>query len=175
MAEASSRKTPARKTPAPAAPLLAGLPALERLLTAAAEWLEGVNEERKTFQIAVEEAEAAVNALAENDHAREREESIQECALGPHSLVGSWFHKLEGGNVCWQGSVVAEPQPGVYLLELHNWQNGKSAHQRLVSIREMAEQEAGWEYRWYDEAEWMRLAGMRSPQHENVDLQEGSG
>jgi hypothetical protein len=64
------------------------------------------------------------------------------------SLVGSFFHS--DASRTWQGCVVAEPVPGVYLVELFNWLIGVSGHQRLVDIREMTE------WCFYDTAEWMR-------------------
>jgi hypothetical protein len=68
----------------------------------------------------------------------------------PDSLVGSFFHgDVERG---WQGCVVAEPAPGVYLLELFEWFMGSSSAQQLVHIEEMT----GW--RFYDTTEWMNSA-----------------
>ena len=70
-----------------------------------------------------------------------------ELQLHPESLVGSFFHSdAERG---WQGCIVAEPSPGVYLVELFEWLAGSSSNQCLVSIDDMA----GWQF--YDNAEWM--------------------
>jgi hypothetical protein len=153
-------------------------PALDRLLTAAADLIESLAAERAKAERQdteaeelQEQAQAAIGEL----ETRTREKSVQECALAPLTLVGSWFHKLEAGRIVWQGSVVAEVQPGCYLLELHNWQDERSAHQRLVTIKDIAEQEPGFEYRFYDSVEWMRLAGTRAPCYEHVDLQDEVG
>lgn len=70
--------------------------------------------------------------------------------LAPNSLVGSYFHGDQGRQ--WQGCVVAEPQPGVYLVELFSWVAGQSTEQRIVSLSAMG----GW--RFYDTAEWMNAA-----------------
>lgn len=63
------------------------------------------------------------------------------------SLVGSFFHADVTRQ--WQGCVVAEPAPGVYLVELFDWIAGSSTHQRLVPIEEMT----GWSF--YDSDDWM--------------------
>lgn len=66
------------------------------------------------------------------------------------SLVGSFF--LSTARPGWQGCVVAEPAPGVYLVETFSWVMGESYEQRLVRLEEMGE------WTFYDTAEWMRNA-----------------
>lgn len=73
------------------------------------------------------------------------------------SLVGSYFHSFEyedGKRVAvnWQGSVVAEPAPGWYLVETFSWVSGASHNQHLVALPDMAD----WDF--YDSAEWMNNA-----------------
>lgn len=63
------------------------------------------------------------------------------------SLVGSFFHSTDPPG--WQGCVVAEPQPGLYLVELFSWFMGDSTEQVLVPVGQMT----GWQF--YDTAEWM--------------------
>lgn len=71
-------------------------------------------------------------------------------SLERDSLVGSFFHStVEHG---WQGLVVAEPRPGIYLVELFSWVMGDPTHQQLIPIEEMT----GW--RFYDDTEWMNNA-----------------
>lgn len=71
------------------------------------------------------------------------------------SLVGSYFHSFENDEtdgkpyVEWQGQVVAEVEPGVYLIELMSWLGGNSTHQQLCKLEDMT----GW--RFYDQTEWM--------------------
>lgn len=71
-------------------------------------------------------------------------------SLVPASLVGSYFHS--GAVPGWQGCIVAEPAPGVYLVELFSWLTGDSTSQHLVPIDRMVAD--GWQF--YDIAEWMR-------------------
>lgn len=68
------------------------------------------------------------------------------------SLVGSFFHT--DADRGWQGMVVAEPQPGTYLVELFSWIAGESTAQQLVTLAQMLEAE----WRFYDTSEWMRNA-----------------
>lgn len=67
--------------------------------------------------------------------------------LNPRSLVGSYF--LSGLKTQWQGCVVAEPAPGVYLVELFSWTGGASTHQRIIRLEDM------FDWRFFDTAEWM--------------------
>ena len=68
--------------------------------------------------------------------------------LHPDSLVGSFFHSDRKRH--WQGCVVAEPAPGVFLVELFSWVGPtESTYQRLVPIEEMTE------WRFYDTRDWM--------------------
>ena len=67
--------------------------------------------------------------------------------LKDDSLVGSYFHSDHKRG--WQGCVVAEPAPGLFLIETFEWLVGGSHDQRLVRLDEMA----GWCF--YDYAEWM--------------------
>jgi len=68
-------------------------------------------------------------------------------SLRPTSLVGSYFHSDAARG--WQGCVVAEPTPGLYLVELFGWMAGEPTDQRLVPLDDMT----GWCF--YDTAEWM--------------------
>jgi len=68
----------------------------------------------------------------------------------PHGLVGRFFH-----GDCdrqWQGRVLAEPSPGVFLVELFEWVLGDPNGQVLVRLEDMA--------RWvfYDDADAMKFA-----------------
>jgi hypothetical protein len=67
--------------------------------------------------------------------------------LSHDSLVGSFFHSDHTRG--WQGCVVAEPHPGIYLVELFEWIVGSSSTQKLVRFEDMAD----WQF--YDTAEWM--------------------
>jgi hypothetical protein len=85
-----------------------------------------------------------------NDEGTKRADRLSVVALAPlapDSLVGSFFHS--DAKRGWQGAVVAEPHPGVYLVELFEWIAGSSTSQHLVRIEDMA----GWQF--YDTAEWM--------------------
>jgi hypothetical protein len=70
----------------------------------------------------------------------------------PGSLVGSFFHGQGGQFHSYQGCVVGEPSPGVYLVEFFGWIAGESTNQRLVRIDEMTE------WLFYDDAVWMNNA-----------------
>jgi hypothetical protein len=93
-----------------------------------------------------------------------------EADFRPDSLVGSFFHtEAERG---WQGCVVAEPAPGIYLVETFEWIVGTSHDQRLVRVDEML----GW--RFYDDAKWMSNAYDNNVKaewdHERGESAEGS-
>jgi hypothetical protein len=65
----------------------------------------------------------------------------------PDSLVGSYFHG--DAEHQYQGAVVAEPHPGIYLVEFFSWLHGGSCWQELIRIEGMF----GW--RFYDDIKWM--------------------
>lgn len=85
----------------------------------------------------------------ENAVPEHRTESFKE--FRTDSLVGSYFH---GSNEeRYQGVVVAEPSPGIYLVELFDWITGfDSNEQILVRIKDMLE------WHFYDTSEWMNNA-----------------
>jgi hypothetical protein len=162
-----ARTTAAKGSPPDRNQIVASLPAIDRLLEAAAEWLEGINEVRRKSEEAAAEGQAALGALAATPEGpsldRERESDVTSRPFNPQSLVGSWFHRLDANdNITCQGSVVADVappgQPGIYLCELHQWKDGGSAFQELVSLSELCEPEDGGSYRFYDHDEWMRMA-----------------
>lgn len=70
----------------------------------------------------------------------------------PGSLVGSFFHGQGGRFHTNQGCIVAEPMPGIYLVEFFSWLMGESTNQQLVPIAQMTE------WLFYDDAEWMTSA-----------------
>lgn len=95
------------------------------------------------------------DGVSEPNVERDRLDVVSVAALSPASLVGSFFHSFDDADpkqVEWQGCVVAEPVPGVYLIENFSWFMGESTHQRLVRLEDMA----GWVF--YDTVEWMNNA-----------------
>jgi hypothetical protein len=88
-----------------------------------------------------------MNTQAANDKGN-RLEAVNRAALKSDSLVGSFF--LADNERQWQGCVVAEPSPGIYLVELFSWLMGESSDQMLVRIGDMLD----WQF--YDTADWMR-------------------
>ena len=84
---------------------------------------------------------------------RIRMDDASNADLRPDSLVGSYFLVDDQ-----QGMVVAEPTPGVYLVELANWAVGASTTEKLVGIalQRLVGIEAMAEWRFFDTAEGMR-------------------
>jgi hypothetical protein len=70
--------------------------------------------------------------------------------LVPETLVGSWFHRLENGEMIWQGVVVAEPQAGVYLVQIDHQEPGARNTQRLIPLMAMINDDDGYDWRFYD-------------------------
>jgi hypothetical protein len=66
------------------------------------------------------------------------------------SLVGSWCHRLENDRMVWQGVVVAEPQPGVYLVQIDKLDVGAEHVQRLLTMAQLTNDEDGYDWRFYD-------------------------
>jgi len=171
---------PPVKRPTPDQALTAALPALSRLLEAAAQWLEGVNESRLKIEAQAAENQATMDQLAASpDHGRERESDVTTRPFNCQSLNGSWFHKLDAdGKVELQGSIIADVappgQPGIYLVELHQWMDGRSAYQTLIPLRAMTEPEDGGSWRFYDDDQWMRMAHLdrKALAVDNVNRQE---
>ena len=62
--------------------------------------------------------------------------------------MGSFF--LSDAKRGWQGRVVAEPDAGLYLVELFKWLSGSSSEQVLVRVEDMMT----WSF--FDDADWMR-------------------
>jgi hypothetical protein len=55
------------------------------------------------------------------------------------ALLGHFFHSVVGedGKIEWQGSVIANPLQGWYLVQLFGWLDGIPNVQRLVRIEDM--------------------------------------
>lgn len=89
---------------------------------------------------------------------RDRLAAAGAMPLLPDSLVGSFFHGTADRG--WQGCVVAEVAPQVYLVELFSWLHGYSIDQQLVRLEDMT----GWIF--YDTAKWMSDAYEHGGVHE---------
>jgi hypothetical protein len=81
-----------------------------------------------------------------------------EFSFNPGSMVGSWFHRLENDEIVWQGVVVAEPQPGTYLVQIERLDVGAVNVQRLIPLERMVNDEDGYDWRFYDSQEDARSA-----------------
>lgn len=72
--------------------------------------------------------------------------------LAPDSLIGSFFYSDQARG--WQGLVVAEVHPSVYLVQLYSWLDGGCTNQRLIRLDDMID--SGWMF--YESAEEMHHA-----------------
>lgn len=54
-------------------------------------------------------------------------------------LTGRYFHSFEpdGWLVCWQGQVIADAGPGLYLVQLFEWFFGAESMQKIVRLADM--------------------------------------
>lgn len=84
---------------------------------------------------------------------RDRAALASEVELSPVSLVGSYFHRMENGEMVWAGVVVAEPQPGLYLCRCDRLDGRERGAQVLYPIADMVARDPGYEWRFYDTAE----------------------
>ena len=76
----------------------------------------------------------------------------------PASLCGSWalYHSDDKTE---QALVVAEPQPGVYLIELFDVVTDEPQEQRLVTLVDLAKtDDEGGQWAFYDDHEAVRAA-----------------
>lgn len=94
---------------------------------------------------------------------RNRKDYVSKCELSPETLVGSWFHTVEDDVIVWQGIVVAEPQPGVYLLHVDTLEPGARNVQCLVGLEKMVDEgkeddEGTSAWRFFDTEEQARSA-----------------
>jgi hypothetical protein len=61
-----------------------------------------------------------------------------DTAIQTERLVGKYFHAAnENNKVEWQGTVIGEPHPGWYLVQLFDWASGEPSVQRVVPIERM--------------------------------------
>lgn len=81
-----------------------------------------------------------------------------EFSFDPHTLVGSWFHRLENDVIVWQGAVVAEPRSGVYLVQIDKLDTGAENVQRLIPLERMVADEDGYDWRFYDSEDAAKAA-----------------
>jgi len=68
------------------------------------------------------------------------------------ALLGRFFHSVEDGKIGWQGSIVGNPEPGWYLVQLFGWLDGSPNVQRLMRIEDMRE------WLFYDDTEMMQFS-----------------
>jgi hypothetical protein len=110
------------------------------------------------------EAIAQMAAQAVEQAAGSRKEFVtsERFVLVPETLVGSWFHRLENGEIIWQGVVVAEPQPGAYLVQIDRQEPGVENVQRLIGLESMLADDDGYDWRFYDTEEQAQNAFARS-------------
>lgn len=57
------------------------------------------------------------------------------------SLVGKWFHTTttcecpcHARVAAWQGQIISEPGPGIYLIELYEWFVGQPSGQEFITL-----------------------------------------
>lgn len=99
------------------------------------------------------------------DVLRDRAALAAEVELNPQNLVGSYFHRIENGEMVWGGIVVGEirsgPEDTIYLV--HVYGDGlegspKAGAQVAITLSRMLAKDEGYEWRFYDTEEAMREA-----------------
>lgn len=56
------------------------------------------------------------------------------------SLEGHHFHSLgTDGKIEWQGYVVAQVQPGWFMVQLYSWLDGRQTNRKLVPFEKMVD------------------------------------
>lgn len=119
----------------------------DRTSAAAAE-LAAIKAEKPLYNIVGNrESLKEIPLSTEGPTRMDRLSDVEGRPFASDSLVGSFF--LSTYERGWQGCVVAEPRPGIYLVELFSWAMGESVDQQLVPLEDMA----GWSF--YDSAKWM--------------------
>lgn len=86
-----------------------------------------------------------------------------------NGLVGHFFHSFHTEDdgcklVNWQGQIIAQVEPGVYMVETYDWLMGSTYNRLIVPLTDMAD----WSF--YDDDEWMRntyhnVFSQRSDRH----------
>lgn len=67
-----------------------------------------------------------------------------------NDLKGHYFHSFnKDGFVEWQGKVVSNPEPSIYLVQLYEWLVGVESCRKLVNIQDMIQ------WNFYETAEEM--------------------
>jgi hypothetical protein len=83
-----------------------------------------------------------------------------ESPFNPLSLVGSWA--LYQGEHIEQALVVAEPNPGVYLVEVYDLVTDEPVRQRIVRLDDFAKlDDEGGTWEFFDSAEAIKVAFRR--------------
>lgn len=91
---------------------------------------------------------------------RDRSALAREVELDPMSLSGSYFHRVENGEIVWAGIVVGEVQAGMYLCQVEQGLEGadRVKVQVIIRIEQMLCGDPGYEFRFYDTEQDMTLA-----------------
>lgn len=65
-------------------------------------------------------------------------------------MIGNYFHGCD--EIQWQGMIIGEPSPGMFMVQTFSWLTGNEHSKQLVPITAMT----GWTF--YDTAEEMSNA-----------------
>jgi hypothetical protein len=93
-----------------------------------------------------------------------RRQVAVETPFGPESLCGSWalYHSPSGSDTyakTVQALIVAEPQAGVYLVELYDVIEDEPREQKLVKIDNLlGKDDEGGSWKFYDDHDSVRKA-----------------
>ena len=124
---------------------------------------------RRPDEDEAEETEDTTEEVDDNEpvgYLRDRKAVGTECDLNPETLVGSWYHsRFDAMLPTEQGLVVAEPQPGVYLVQCQDDRGFE--RQYLTMLNDMVDER--WEF--YDTAESMREAWARMVKAEREEVE----
>ncbi len=81
----------------------------------------------------------------------------KQCAK--QTIVGQFFHSFSfpNGVLEWQGKVIAEQAPSIFLVQLYEWFMGEPNGQFLVPLQQMVDEK----WKFYLTAEEWHADGVR--------------
>ncbi len=88
-------------------------------------------EEKPWGHVIVDDAGEVVGKVV-----KDRREYVKDTdwSLEPDSLVGSWFHVFDAGELIWQGVIVGQPATDRYLCQIDVLEQGTEQVQRVFSL-----------------------------------------
>lgn len=105
-------------------------------------------------------------AKRESERVKHLVQETKQPRRSSDGLINKYFHSYPNDELNWQGQVLKEVSPGIFLVQFFSWLMGAPTDQKLIPLTQMIKD--GWKF-YDDDEEWRHEAEEYNFRHQRKE------